>query len=70
MVISLCKKLKLYQSIYDKDFKDSNDLNDRVLYIHKMILELGITMESEWIKWLEQVIPQLKRFAQDSVSGE
>ena len=64
------EKLKLYQSIYDKDFKDSNDLNDRVLYIHKIILELGITMESEWIKWLEQVIPQLKRFAQDSVSGE
>ncbi len=54
------EKLKLYQSIYDKDFKDSDDLNDRVLYIHKMILELGITMESEWIKWLEQVIPQLK----------
>lgn len=64
------EKLKLYQSIYDKDFKDSDDLNDRVLYIHKMILELGITMESEWIKWLEQVIPQLKRFAQDNPSGE
>ncbi len=64
------EKLKLYQSIYDKDFKDSDDLNNRVLYIHKMILELGITMESEWIKWLEQVIPQLKLFAQDSVSGE
>lgn len=64
------EKLKLYQSIYDKDFKDSDDLNDRVLYIHKMILELGITMESEWIKWLEQVIPQLKRFAQDNASGE
>ncbi len=64
------EKLKLYQSIYDKDFKNSDDLNNRVLYIHKMILELGITMESEWIKWLEQVIPQLKLFAQDSVSGE
>ncbi|MFI8040659.1 PadR family transcriptional regulator, partial [Acinetobacter baumannii] len=23
-----------------------------------------------WIKWLEQVIPQLKLFAQDNVSGE
>ena len=54
------EKLKLYQNIYDKDFKDSDDLNNRVLYIHKMILELGITMETEWIKWLEQVIPQLK----------
>jgi DNA-binding PadR family transcriptional regulator len=64
------EKLKLYQSIYDKDFKDSDDLDNRVLYIHKMILELGITMESEWIRWLEQIIPQLKRFAQDSVSGE
>ncbi|EOQ64290.1 MULTISPECIES: PadR family transcriptional regulator [Acinetobacter] len=64
------EKLKLYQSIYDKDFKDNDDLDNRVLYIHKMILELGITMESEWIKWLEQVIPQLKRFAQDSVVGE
>lgn len=64
------EKLKLYQSIYDKDFKDNDDLDNRVLYIHKMILELGITMESEWIKWLEQVIPQLKRFAQDSVAGE
>ena len=53
-----------------KDFKDSDDLNNRVLYIHKMILELGITMETEWIKWLEQVIPQLKLFAQDNVSGE
>lgn len=64
------EKLKLYQTIYDKDFKDSDDLNNRVLYIHKMILELGITMETEWIKWLEQVIPQLKLFAQDNVSGE
>ncbi len=45
-------------------------MNNRVLYIHKMILELGITMETEWIKWLEQVIPQLKLFAQDNVSGE
>lgn len=64
------KKSLLYQTIYDKDFKDSDDLNNRVLYIHKMILELGITMETEWIKWLEQVIPQLKLFAQDNVSGE
>ena len=55
------QNLKTYQSIYDKDFKDGRD-NDRTLYIHKMILQLGIDLETGWISWLEQVIPHLKTF--------
>ncbi|NHC03184.1 PadR family transcriptional regulator [Acinetobacter sp. 187] len=51
--------LKTYQSIYDKDFKHGDDL-DRTLYIHKMILQLGIELELGWISWLERVIPHLK----------
>ncbi|WP_288412429.1 PadR family transcriptional regulator [uncultured Acinetobacter sp.] len=52
------EKLKLYQTIYDKDFKHNTSEN-RVLFIHRKILELGITMEQEWIKWLDEVIPEL-----------
>ncbi len=52
------EKLKLYQTIYDKDFKHNKSEN-RVLFIHRKILELGITMEQEWIKWLDEVIPEL-----------
>lgn len=55
------QNLKTYQSIYDKDFKDGSD-HDRTLYIHKMILQLGIESEKGWINWLEQVIPHLKTF--------
>ena len=64
------EKLKLYQNMYDKDFKDENYEDNRVLFIHKMILQLGLTMETEWIKWLEIVIPQLKLFEKDSTTGE
>ena len=53
------QNLKTYQSIYDKDFKHGND-QDRTLYIHKMILQLGIELELGWISWLERVIPHLK----------
>ena len=53
------QNLKTYQSIYDKDFKSGDDL-DRTLYIHKMILQLGIELEMGWISWLERVIPHLK----------
>lgn len=58
------QKLKIYQSIFAKDFQHG-DNNDRTLYIHKMILQLGINLELGWIDWLETVIPQLKKFAQN-----
>lgn len=63
------EKLSLYQAIHDKDFKD-NEPTNRVLFIHKMILELGIIKENEWIKWLEQMIPQLKKFEEANNIGE
>ncbi|WPO68836.1 PadR family transcriptional regulator [Acinetobacter haemolyticus] len=63
------EKLSLYQAIHDKDFKN-NEPTNRVLFIHKMILELGIIKENEWIKWLEQMIPQLKKFEEQNEIGE
>ena len=51
--------LKTYQMIYQKDFSHSMP-KQRTLYIHKMILELGIKIEMEWIQWLEQLIPTLE----------
>jgi DNA-binding PadR family transcriptional regulator len=63
------EKLSLYQTIHDKDFKN-NEPTNRVLFIHKMILELGIIKEIEWIRWLEQMIPQLKKFEQTNEIGE
>ncbi|MBU3848515.1 MAG: PadR family transcriptional regulator [Candidatus Acinetobacter avistercoris] len=54
-------QLKTYQAIYDKDFKKQNN-DDRTLFIHKMVLQLGIELEMGWISWLERVIPQLKKF--------
>ena len=63
------EKLELYQSIHDKDFKDHQPSN-RVLFIHKMILELGIIKEQEWVQWLEKMIPQLKQFAVKTDIGE
>lgn len=57
------QRLKLYEAIYAKDFAGKND-TDRTLYIHKMILKLGIESEQGWIRWLEQVITQLKIFDQ------
>ncbi|MEF9956543.1 MAG: helix-turn-helix transcriptional regulator [Acinetobacter sp.] len=63
------EKFELYQSIHDKDFKDHQPSN-RVLFIHKMILELGIIKEQEWVQWLEKVIPQLKQFAVKTDIGE
>ncbi|OTG82238.1 PadR family transcriptional regulator [Acinetobacter sp. ANC 4648] len=59
------QNLKVYQQIFAKDFEHA-DKNDRTLYIHKMILQLGIDMEIGWISWFETVIPQLKLFAQQS----
>ena len=55
------ENLKLYQHIFAKDFAHT-DAQDRTLYIHKMILQLGIDLENGWINWLNQVIPQLKTF--------
>ena len=55
------QKLKTYQYIYEKDFKQDNGL-DRTLYIHKMILQLGINLEVGWIEWLEAMITGLKKF--------
>ncbi|MCO8109124.1 MULTISPECIES: PadR family transcriptional regulator [Acinetobacter] len=57
------EKLQLYQAIYAKDFAQQTDEN-RTLYIHKMILQLGIEQEIGWIRWLEAVIPALKAFDQ------
>ena len=57
------QKLAVYQSLHDKDFKQQQPEN-RVLFIHKMILELGIIKEVEWIKWLELMIPALQQFEQ------
>lgn len=54
--------LKLYQQIFEKDFATGND-QERTLFIHKMILQLGIQMEQEWVRWLEAFIPQLKQFS-------
>lgn len=62
------EKLKLYQSIFEKDEKNTQS-NHRVLYIHKMILQLGITMESEWVRWLETVIPELEKFETGPQTG-
>jgi DNA-binding PadR family transcriptional regulator len=55
------KKLATYHAIFEKDFAHQEH-STRTLYIHKMILQLGINMEIEWIKWLEEIIPQLKTF--------
>lgn len=55
-------QLKTYQAIFEKDFKNHNDDEDRTRYIHKMVLELGIELEMGWIHWLERIIPQLKKF--------
>lgn len=54
------QQLKIYQHIFAKDFAEADD-NNRTLYIHKMILQLGIDQEHGWIAWLEQVIPKLKQ---------
>ncbi|AXQ22540.1 PadR family transcriptional regulator [Acinetobacter wuhouensis] len=58
------EKLKVYQSIFAKDFQHEDD-TDRTLFIHKMILQLGINLEMGWIDWLETIIPQLKKFSQN-----
>ena len=55
------EKLNIYQAIYSKDFAHLPEL-DRTLFIHKMILQLGIDLEIGWINWLECLIPQLKKF--------
>lgn len=55
------ENLKIYQQIYHKDFADAV-VQDRTLFIHKMILQLGIDLEMGWIGWLENFIPQLEAF--------
>ncbi len=55
------ENLKLYLQIFSKDFEHTETL-DRTLYIHKMILQLGIDLENGWINWLNEVIPRLKAF--------
>lgn len=57
------EKLALYQEISSRDFSKNTD-QDRTLYIHKMILQLGINLETGWIAWLEELIPQLKSFSE------
>ena len=57
------EKLKTYQAIFNKDFAAADD-NNRTLYIHKMILQLGIDLEIGWIHWLDTIIPRLKQFQQ------
>ncbi|WP_445116059.1 PadR family transcriptional regulator [Acinetobacter sp. WZC-1] len=55
------QNLQIYQQIFARDFSDTDEHN-RTLFIHKMILQLGIDLEQGWITWLERVIPQLKTF--------
>jgi DNA-binding PadR family transcriptional regulator len=55
------EKLKIYQQIFNKDFPSTENEN-RTLYIHKMILQLGINLEVGWIEWLEAMITGLKKF--------
>lgn len=58
------QNLHIYQMIFARDFADNDTnapLQDQTYYIHKMILQLGITQERSWIEWLEQLIPQLKQ---------
>lgn len=55
------ENLKLYEAIFAKDFP-SHIPCDRKLFIHKMILQLGIDLEHGWIRWLEELIPALKDF--------
>ena len=55
------EQLKIYEQIFAKDFLHADE-NDRTLYIHKMILKLGINQEQGWISWLETIIPELKQF--------
>lgn len=59
--------LKLYQAIYSKDFANA-DVQDRTLFIHKHILQLGIDLEIGWIQWLEKLIPALKAFDENHES--
>ena len=47
--------------IFARDFAKDTD-QDRTLFIHKMILQLGIDSEIGWIQWFEKLIPQLKNF--------
>ncbi|MEB3766299.1 PadR family transcriptional regulator [Acinetobacter sp. MD2] len=54
--------LNIYQQIFAKDFTRAAP-KQRTLFIHRMILELGIQMEQTWIDWLENLIPQLKSFS-------
>lgn len=55
------ENLKLYEAIFAKDFP-SHIPCDRKLFIHKMILQLGIDLEHGWIRWLEELIPALQDF--------
>lgn len=55
------EKLVIYEQIFNKDFQNT-DTHDRTLYIHQMILQLGIDQERGWISWLEIIIPKLKQF--------
>lgn len=55
------ENLKLYEAIFAKDFP-SHIPCDRKLFIHKMILQLGIDLEHGWIRWLENLIAALKDF--------
>ncbi|TCM64444.1 DNA-binding PadR family transcriptional regulator [Acinetobacter calcoaceticus] len=69
--------LQVYQQIFAKDFSSSMDdalplaqqhilEQNRTLFIHKMILQLGIDLEQGWIEWLERLISGLKVFQQQA----
>lgn len=53
------QQLQVYLSIFEKDFAHPSS-EDRILFIHRMILQLGIDLEKGWIHWLEQMITALK----------
>ena len=53
--------LALYQKIYAKDFEQLEQPN-RVHFIHKKILQLGIQQELCWIEWLQEMLVELPSF--------
>lgn len=59
------QQLELYYNIFEKDFGQTQD-QDRVLFIHKMILQLGINLEKGWIDWLNQMVHALRHQYKDS----
>ncbi|WP_122898517.1 PadR family transcriptional regulator [Acinetobacter sp. B51(2017)] len=55
------KRLRTYQAIFAKDFAAASPDN-RQQYIQKMILQLGLDLEQDWVNWLEQLIQGLQQY--------